>query len=115
MCGVLVNSMYEKYIKERENLDVIKNEFGFICYRIEKDHCFINDYFVLEEHRRKGIGYSLADQVFEICKQKGIKEVYCQTDDTANGALLSAHTILNYGFVAVSKDGNVTCYYKEVE
>ena len=55
-----------------------------------------------------------ADQVFEICKQAGVKTVYCMTDDRANGVALSKHTIENYGFELVSIAGPVSTYKLEV-
>jgi GNAT superfamily N-acetyltransferase len=102
--------MYEKYIKERENLDVIKTDKGFICYRVEFPNCVINDYYVLPEHRQEGHGYFLANQVFEICKGAGVKNVYCFTDDRANGADLSKFTIENFGFEMVSKNDHISKY-----
>lgn len=109
-----MNSLYEQYIKERENLDVIKTDRGFICYRIEFPNCLINDYFVKKEFRNQGHGYFLANQVFEICKGAGIKTVYCQTDDRATGVELSRFTIENFGFELVDRTGFVSLYKMEV-
>ena len=107
-------NLYELYIKERENLDVIKTDKGFIVYRIDFPDCMINDYFVMKEYRQSGHGYFLADQVFEICKQAGVKTVYCMTDDRANGVALSKHTIENYGFELASIAGPLSTYKLEV-
>lgn len=109
-----MNSLYEQYIKERENLDVIKTDKGFICYRIEFPYCWINDYFVSKEFRQQGHGYFLANQVFEICKGAGVKAVFCQTDDNASGCALSRFTIENFGFEAVSVNKTITKYKMEV-
>ncbi len=106
--------MYELYIKERENLDVIKTDKGFICYRMEFPDCVINDYFVLPEYRQSGHGYFLANQVFQICKEAGIKTVYCFSDDRANGHDLSKFTIENFGFELNIKNGHISEYKMEV-
>lgn len=107
-------NMYEQYIKERENLDVIRTDKGFIVYRMEFPNCMINDYFVLKEFRKEGHGYFLANQVFQICKEAGIKTVQCQTDDRANGETLSKFTIENFGFELLRKVGPVSTYIMEV-
>ena len=106
--------MYAQYVKERENLDEIKTDKGFIHYRIEGDICVINDYFVLKEFRQEGHGYFLANQVFELCKQLGIKMVYCQTDERANGHKFSQFTIENFGFDLFEKSETINRYRMEV-
>ncbi len=107
-------NLYEQYIKERENLDVIKTDKGFITYRINFPNCLINSYFVSKEFRQEGHGYFLANQVFEICKQAGVKTVFCQSDESANGHDLSKFTIENFGFELLEKEGAVSVYKMEV-
>ena len=106
--------MYEEYIHEREKLQTIKTDKGFICYRFEFPFCWINDYFVKKEFRQDGHGYFLANQVFQICKDAGIKTVQCQTDDLAQGANISKFTITNFGFEEIKKKDTVTTYSMEV-
>ena len=107
--------MYEQYIKERENLDTIKTDKGFICYRINFPHCWINDCFVSKEYRQDGHATFLVNQIFEICKQAGVEDVLCQTDERAIGVQLSRLAILNFGFEEVKKDGPLIFYRMEVE
>ena len=89
---------------------MIKTDRGFITYRIEFPNCFIADYFVSKENRQDGHGYFLANQVFEICKQAGVENVFCQTDDRANGVELSKYTIEHFGFEFIMKEGPVATY-----
>lgn len=105
---------YELYVKERENLSTIKTEKGFVMYRIDFPNCIINDCFVKKEFRQDGHGTFLTNQVFEICKQAGVKSVYCQTDDRANGVELSKFAIENYGFELELKEGPIGYYKMEV-
>lgn len=109
-----MKSLYEKYRKEREGVDVISTDRGFIFYRIIFPNCHISDYYVLPEFRKNGHGYFLANQVFEICKQAGVKTVYCQTDDNSNGVELSKFTIENFGFELVEKIAGISLYKMEV-
>lgn len=107
--------MYKQYIKEREGLDTIETDKGFICYRIEFPTCFINDYFVMPKHRLEGHGYFLADQVFEICKGAGVQSVFCQSDERALNHEISRYTILRYGFEEFAKKGSLIFYKMDVE
>ena len=102
--------MYSKYVKERENLDEIKTDKGFIHYRLDRDTCWINDYFVLREYRNEGHGYFLANQVFEICKELGVKNVFCQVDTRAAGQEFSTFTIENFGFDLIKEKGSLKFY-----
>jgi len=107
--------MYKYYVKEREGLETIEVEDkGFICYKLVNDlrgtYCLINDYFVMPEHRKKGIGYELADLVFEKAKSMGYEKVCCQSDEAANNHDLSALTILKFGFKHYHKDGSINHY-----
>ena len=109
-----MDSMYENYIKERENLSVIKTDYGFITYRIEFPNCLIADCFVLPIERQNGHGSFLTNQVFEICKGAGVKTVHCQSDENANGHSLSSFAIENFGFEWISKTGTINHYKMEV-
>lgn len=106
--------MYEKYIKERANIDEIKTDKGFIHYGFTRDFCIIEDLYVLPEYRGSGHAYFLADQVLELCRQMDIKTVYCQTDDKANGVDFSKFVIENYGFELFDKSNSLNFYKMEV-
>ena len=107
-------NLYELYVKERENLTTIKTDKGFIMYRIDFPNCIINDYFVIKAYRRNDHGKFLANQVFEICKQAGVKTVFCQTDDLANNCDLSRYVIEKFGFEFVGKSGTINHFRMEV-
>lgn len=111
---------YLNYLKEREGIEIIDHEYGFIFYKFLIDregsiNCYISDYFVNPEKRCKGYGYQLADSVFKLCREKGIKTVYCQSDISAKNHSIAALSILNYGFKIYRLDRNLIYYYMEVD
>lgn len=106
--------MYELFIKERANLDTIRTDKGFITYEIKFPNCIINNLFVLKEHRQSGHANFLGDQVFQICKDAGVKTVYCSTDDRARGVEVSTAVIENFGFKFFMKSGPISDYTMEV-
>lgn len=107
-------NLYEQYIKERENLSVIKTDSGFISYKIEFPNCLIADCFIVKEKRNAKHASFLANQVFEICKGAGVEVVHCQTDDRANGCEISKKSIESFGFELYHKEGPLSFYKMEV-
>lgn len=106
--------MYEQYIFEREGARLIKTDFGFIAYKINFPFCIITECFVLEEFREKKHGKFLADAVFQVCKDAGVKTVQCQTDDNASNVKISKNAILSFGFKYLEKKESITYYELEV-
>tara|TARA_B100000131_G_scaffold11232_2_gene11732 strand:- start:12966 stop:13307 length:342 start_codon:yes stop_codon:yes gene_type:complete len=48
------NSLYAKYILERENKHYFENKYGFVTYTIGSDNIYLQDMYVLQECRGKG-------------------------------------------------------------
>lgn len=65
----IADTLYAKYIKEREGTDVLESEFGFITYRITGAECFIVDMHVDQAARKTGQGRALLEQLSEIAKE----------------------------------------------
>lgn len=106
--------MYKDYIKEREDLDTHETEFGFICYRIHLHTLWINDYYVKPEFRMSGRGKELADHVFNLAKEAGCTDAYCQSDSETNNHEISKTAISNFGFKPIKVVANLIYYHLEV-
>lgn len=104
-----------EYMKERQDIETIDMEKGFICYRIEAEGCMILDHYVLPEFRRQKLGKDLADKVFSICRELGIKTVFCQLDRQARGARVARINIVHFGFEPYYIEGTIEHYKMEVE
>lgn len=106
--------LYKLYIKERENLDEIKTDRGFVHYRIEFPNCVLNDCFVKKEFRNDGHATFLVNQLFELCRQAGVKAVFCQTDKRSNGHGVSRIALENFGFELIKEDGPISYFKMEL-
>jgi N-acetylglutamate synthase-like GNAT family acetyltransferase len=95
---VQLMNLFEQYAKERENICTIGTESGFVMYKIEGDKCLIDALYVVPELRQSQKGSFFANQVFEICKERGVKTVYCQVDMRANHFETSIKAIEGFGF-----------------
>lgn len=108
------NVLYKRYLKERENLDVIENYGGFLLYKFENNHCFVNDCYVIPELRKKGVAREFIELVKNQCRQKDIKIIFCQSDENANGHDIARDSIQAVGFKEWAKNGAVTTYFMGV-
>ncbi len=107
--------MYSRYLKERQGLEVIENDKGFIVYRVEEDCVFISDTYIEPEFRRTRACYDFADSVFKIAKENNKKMVVCQVDISTKNYIASMLVILNYGFEIYGMEKNEITFFKKVE
>jgi len=104
--------LWERYKLERENVKTLYfKDLAFVAYSEENDGYFIQDIYVLPEHRASKISHKLADIVSEIAKSKN-KKVYCQSDESSNGWDVAHGNILKYGFEEYDKKGSIHHYIK---
>lgn len=65
--------MWADYIKERENIETIQTEYGFVTYKIIGQTMVINDIYVKPTHRRKGCGLDLGQMAYKMAQKEGLK------------------------------------------
>jgi GNAT superfamily N-acetyltransferase len=56
---MIKDTLYAKYIKERQGREILENEDGFIIYEVIGKECFIADMFVVKDVRNLGVGADL--------------------------------------------------------
>lgn len=71
--------MYNAYVKEKENLDIIDNEHGFAAYQISKysKTLDIGDFYVKPESRNGIKAIALFQKIEELAKEKGCNKISC--------------------------------------
>lgn len=67
----LSDTLYAKYVKERENAEILENEFGFVKYVFLNNQCHISDMYVVPEKRASGAGHALQKQLEIIALKNG--------------------------------------------
>lgn len=110
-----MNSLYAKYIKEREQLEIVENEFGFATYKIFGEEVYIQDIYVVPEMRKTGMAKTIADQICFYAKEKGAKKVFGSVDPNANGATESIKILIAYGMTVHSVNGPLIYFSKDIE
>lgn len=106
--------MYPLYLKERCGLETLETECGFATYKFRGPDCYIEDIYVLPEHRKQGAAASMADGIAEIAKAAGIHILTGSVDSRANGAEESRAVLRAYGMHPYTIEGSVTYYRKEI-
>ena len=94
-------TLYAKYIKERENAQVLENESGFITYKFINDECFICDVFVDPKARKKGVISELVDALAAIAEQEQATHLSANIYLNDPGANRTLSAALKIGFEVV--------------
>jgi len=68
---MISDTLYGKYIQERQGAKILENPSAFIIYVLNGRECFIVDMSVDTEMRREGCGRELVDKLTVIAKDYG--------------------------------------------
>jgi GNAT superfamily N-acetyltransferase len=105
--------MYGQYIKEREDFDILEDDYGFATYKIINNECYLRDIFVIKQFRQHNHATKLADTVSKIAKDAGCLRLLGTVAPSASGSSLSMKLLLDYGmrlksssndFIVLEKD-----------
>lgn len=100
--------MWKDYIKERENLEVLENETGFLTYEINHDICFMSDIYIKPEYRGTRAAFKLYKQVEEIAVSHGCTTIRGQVDISLPGWEKSLSYMNRLGFREFHIDNYLT-------
>lgn len=108
-------SLFADYRKEREGVDTIEHEHGFVSYKLFSDECYIIDIYVRPDFRKTGLASVLADKVKDIAKEHKCKILTGSVDTRLQSATTSAKVLLSYGFRFLRNDGPMSYFVQEVQ
>lgn len=108
-------SPWAKYLKERLNVDSIETPRGFITYNIRDGVIFVNDLFVLIEHRKSGALRELFELLWERAPQneEGIRRVDGRIWLKIKGSEEMLAITMQHGFKLISSDEKSILISKE--
>ena len=108
-------SLYAQYIKEREDIETIEDEFGFITYKVVGEELLIKEIYVVPEHRMSFATVKLAREITDIAKIFNCKYLSCTVCPSALNATKSLKAILSYGFKLIRNHGDLIVLAKEIK
>lgn len=110
----MIDSLYAKYIEERQGLRSVWKDYGFVTYRIAEKECFIVDMFIECAHRRENKGRALLNELIETAIEQGCDVMTANimlADPNANGTL---RAVLACGFEVKDCGNRVLLIAKEI-
>jgi predicted GNAT family acetyltransferase len=109
------SSLYAQYLKEREDKEILENEFGFVTYKfLNATECYIHDIFVIPEMRESGLAMQMKQDVIDIAKSKGCQTLIgsvCTSDSSASRNL---KILLNDKWQIHATNGNMIFVNKSI-
>lgn len=107
-------SLWADYLKEREGLDSIETEDGFVIYHIAGDRLLIEHVYIKPEKRNRHIGTALMKQLESIAKEKGCRSSFCTVQPKLPTADQSLRAALAFGFRPFNTDDLYLWLKKEI-
>lgn len=111
---MISNTLYAKYIKEREDADIIENDHGFLTYKILNKEMIIINLYIDQNSRKSGYCRDLVAKLEE-------KAIAAMCDImTGNihivdpGANITMQAALMLGFKIGSANQNTILIYKNI-
>ena len=109
---MIADTLYAKYILERDGQNIIEDGDGFIIYKVSGAECFIVEMFVNKEARRAGHGRSLIERLASLVPECTIMTANIWPHKPGSSdALLGA---LRVGFEVKRADAGVLLIAKDL-
>jgi predicted GNAT superfamily acetyltransferase len=82
--------MIAEYLKETKGVELFQEEHGFILFKLNFPIIYIRDVYVVPEHRRGRVAFSMFDKLLGAAKEQGFTRVMSDimpSDTTATEAM----------------------------
>lgn len=110
-----MDSLYAKYLKERQGIESLWNEHSFVTYRICGPECFIVDMGVESGSRGRGLGRRLVSDLSRIAREADARFLTANIhlkDKGANDTLQAAQAC---GFEVTGAHNDVLLISKKIK
>lgn len=106
----LINStLWANYLREREGIEIIENEYGFIFYKINLDEksCLLVHFFVAQGLRDERIGTKLFTELENKVREKGCINILTQVSLNLPNASINVLIALKMGGTIIVANNNI--------
>lgn len=108
-------SLYQDYIKEREDKDIVESDKGFATFSIYPNkECYLQDIYVIPEHRKSGYATEMTDQVVAIAREKGCNTLVGSVCTEDKNATRNMKIFLAYGMQIYKTAGIMIFLHKNI-
>lgn len=110
-----MSSVYAKYLKEREDKDIIESEKGFATYKIfDNGECYLQDIYVIPDERKSGLATEMTDKVVEIAKERKCNLLLGSVCTNDKYATRNMKVFLAYGMEIYNNVGTMIFLKKDI-
>lgn len=109
-------SLYAKYIREREEKEILEYDEGFATFKIfDNGECYLQDIYVVPDARKTGMAAKMADKVVEIAKERGCNTLVGSVCVDDKNATLNMKIFLAYGMEIYKNSGTIIFLKKDIK
>ncbi len=103
--------MYAEYLKEREGIETLTSENGFMTYTLTDDAVYIVDVYIRPEARKTGEATKLEAKVIEKAKEAGKSHLMGSVSFGVAGIDASLKMMVRSGYSFLSFDNEKQLMY----
>lgn len=108
-------SLYSQYVQERTDRQILETEYGFCTYVIQPNQIvYIEDVYVIPEHRDSGLASKFAKDIIEIAKNQGCNKMLASVVPTAKNSTESVKRLIGFGMKLDSSTNNFIIFSKDL-
>lgn len=108
------SSHYAKFIKERENKEILENDYGFASYQFTPDGVYIENVYILPPFRKSGIAVDFEKEITKIALEKGYKYLYSSVAINTPDCSENLCRMIKHGAKLHSVSGNAIFVSKSI-
>lgn len=111
---MIKDTLYAKYIKQRDDREMLEDENAFVIYKIVGEECFIVDMFVEKDSRGSSKFKSLLDSLSNIASENKCKVISANIHLIDVGATHAFRSALQFGFKLARAENGILLIVKEL-
>lgn len=107
-------SLFAKYIKERENAELLQHDWGFATYKVGPDYIYVQDFFVDKEERKNGRAQQLMIELIAVATEAGKSSLIGSVDPKDPNSSTMTSIMFSRDFKLISCDGTLIYLKKDL-
>lgn len=111
---MIKNTLYAKYISEREGAEILEDESSFITYKINGEECFIKNMYIDPLVRGNGHSRKIIEKLSAVAKSFGCTFLSGTIDLQAPGASRVQAAAISVGFNVVKAHNDILMIKKNL-
>lgn len=108
------DTRYFRYIKNRQNAELIEDENGFVIYKIRGNECFLIDIEIDAEKREQGCARKMIEKLESAAKANGCNFISADIFLQDPNASLTIIAALKVGFKILNGSQSAVLIVKEI-